>query len=395
AQQHDDAQREGDVGGRGNRPAVKRLGVGVVEGGVDERRHHHAAERGHRRQHRLAARGEFTLDELALDLQPHEQEERRHPQVVDPDDQRLVQDHEPADAHLAGQREQGLVPVGRGRVADDQGQHRGNGEQHAAGRFARDETGERAGQSQCSAGFGSRTRLRHARLRMRGRYLPRSEAAEVSRKAGAGAGSAQSARDTRLPRASTLYSSSRILKLVIRMSVRGAFESDDSTTRLPSRLAIVPSHLNTPNARRKGWTRASFTFACLPASPFLGASSTVCDGSAARCDVETGLLEATRCVLRSGSERWNAESSTGLRVVCFARGNSWALSSSKLSEVTVLIWVPTLLNWRERGSSISTNAVPAGRFHPCERSSMASVSSRNAVSSPRSTSRRYLTKPPL
>ncbi|EKD39295.1 MAG: hypothetical protein ACD_75C00448G0002 [uncultured bacterium] len=50
AQERQDAQSEGDIGGRRDCPAAQGNGIAKVEGGIDERRDQHAAQRSHRRQ---------------------------------------------------------------------------------------------------------------------------------------------------------------------------------------------------------------------------------------------------------------------------------------------------------------------------------------------------------
>ena len=60
-----------------------------VERDVDDRRHDHAADRRDDRQHRLARLGQLADDDLALDLEPDDEEEERHQPVVDPVLERL------------------------------------------------------------------------------------------------------------------------------------------------------------------------------------------------------------------------------------------------------------------------------------------------------------------
>ena len=79
----EDAQRDRDVGGHGNAPTVAPSSAGV-ERDVDERGHRHPTERGDHRQRRLARFRELALDELALDLEPDDEEEHRHQTVVHP-----------------------------------------------------------------------------------------------------------------------------------------------------------------------------------------------------------------------------------------------------------------------------------------------------------------------
>ena len=105
-----------------------------VERGVDRRGNHHAAERGDRRQRHLAAVGELACDDFALDLEPHQQEEDRHQQVVDPDQQGLVE-LERADLQLDRGLQERLVQVEERGVRRDHGEHAGDHEQDAARGF--------------------------------------------------------------------------------------------------------------------------------------------------------------------------------------------------------------------------------------------------------------------
>jgi len=66
----------------------------AVDGGVDQRRHHHATQRGTGRQQRLTHRCQLTFQQFTLDLEPHQKKEDRHPQVIDPDDHGFGQ-HQP------------------------------------------------------------------------------------------------------------------------------------------------------------------------------------------------------------------------------------------------------------------------------------------------------------
>ena len=66
-------------------------GSSRVERQVDQRRNDHAADRREDRQHRLAANRQLADEELALDLEPDDEEEERHQQVVDPVHERLAE----------------------------------------------------------------------------------------------------------------------------------------------------------------------------------------------------------------------------------------------------------------------------------------------------------------
>jgi hypothetical protein len=94
---------------------------------VDQRRRDHPAQRGQTRQHPPPPRRQLPVQELALDLQPDQQEERRHQQVVDP-----VQDVERPDIGL----EQREIAVRQRAVGDDQRQRRRRDQHQPAARLA-------------------------------------------------------------------------------------------------------------------------------------------------------------------------------------------------------------------------------------------------------------------
>ena len=87
AQRGQHAQRKGDVGGGRDRPAAQRHRIAPVEGDVEGGRHGHAADGAGDRQRHLRELRQRALDDLALDLQPDQQEEERHQPVVDPQHQ--------------------------------------------------------------------------------------------------------------------------------------------------------------------------------------------------------------------------------------------------------------------------------------------------------------------
>jgi hypothetical protein len=116
------ADREGDVGGGGDRPAGEQIALPPVAPGVHQRRRQHAAERGDGRQQRAAAGRELAHQEFPLDLEPDQQEEHGHEAVVDPVQQVLGQlERRDTDGHVAQQRP-GVVRTQR-RVRDQHGQH--------------------------------------------------------------------------------------------------------------------------------------------------------------------------------------------------------------------------------------------------------------------------------
>jgi hypothetical protein len=138
AEQRQHAEREGDVGGGGNRPAMQRQGIAPVQPGIDRRGRGHAARRGERGEQHLRDARELALQHLALELQPDEEEEHRHQAVVDPQ-QKWLGDLEVADAHLdRGVEKTDVVGIQRG-VGEQHRRQRRPGEQDAAGRFEREE----------------------------------------------------------------------------------------------------------------------------------------------------------------------------------------------------------------------------------------------------------------
>ena len=83
AEEAEHAQRDRDVGCHRNAPAAAPSSAGG-ERDVDERRHHHPTERGDHRQRGRTRFPELALDELALDLEAHHEEEDGHQAVVHP-----------------------------------------------------------------------------------------------------------------------------------------------------------------------------------------------------------------------------------------------------------------------------------------------------------------------
>ena len=75
AEHGEDRQGEGDVGGRGDRPAAQRPAAAGRERDVDQRGHDHAADRGGHRQRRPARVAQVAGHELALQLQTGDEEE--------------------------------------------------------------------------------------------------------------------------------------------------------------------------------------------------------------------------------------------------------------------------------------------------------------------------------
>ena len=110
AEHGEDAQREGDVGCRGNRPSVHRERVTAVHEGIDPRGNRDAADSRDEGQGDLGGRGKLTEEHLPLQLEADQQEEDRHQAVVDPEQERLL-DHPFADADRAVGLEDRAVPL--------------------------------------------------------------------------------------------------------------------------------------------------------------------------------------------------------------------------------------------------------------------------------------------
>ena len=140
AEERQHPQGEGDVRGHGHAPAPGRLPAGVEEEEEERRRDHPAQGRRHR-QDRLVEGGQPAHHHLPLDLEPDDEEEDRHQEVVDP----VVQRHRVvvlADLEAQLDVEQMEVGLGPGRVRPGQG-HQGAGQQDDAARHLRvDEAGE-------------------------------------------------------------------------------------------------------------------------------------------------------------------------------------------------------------------------------------------------------------
>ncbi len=95
-----------------------------VDGEKDQRRREHAAERGNAGQRAPRPTIEFTGENLALDLEPDQQEEQRHQPVIDP-----MQDAEAADFDM----QEFAVVAGKRRIGHNQPE-RGARHEHEAAR---------------------------------------------------------------------------------------------------------------------------------------------------------------------------------------------------------------------------------------------------------------------
>jgi hypothetical protein len=112
--------------------------VAPIDGGIDRRRHRHAADRSRHRQCHLRRPRQFALDQLALDLETDQQEEDRHQPVVDPQQQRLAEADAPVvDGELAA--EQTLDRRVQRRIGENQGQDGGGQQWQGRCRLAVDE----------------------------------------------------------------------------------------------------------------------------------------------------------------------------------------------------------------------------------------------------------------
>jgi hypothetical protein len=110
--------------------------VAGVDGGEDQRGHDHAAHRGQHRQRSSTRVAQVAVDELALDLEPDQQEEERHQRVVHPVPQgQVVEVDGLTDADGGVRLPQGLVGRVPGRVRPRQRDDGGGHQDDAAGRL--------------------------------------------------------------------------------------------------------------------------------------------------------------------------------------------------------------------------------------------------------------------
>ena len=124
-------------------------GAARVEGEVDDRGNHHAAESGHRGEGGEAGIAELAVHYLPFDLQADHEEEHRHEAVLDDVLQILLEVIVAYRERHVGVPEV-VVGVLPGRVDPHQGGHRGDQHEHAArgfdGREMMDGTADVAGQ---------------------------------------------------------------------------------------------------------------------------------------------------------------------------------------------------------------------------------------------------------
>ncbi len=129
AEHGEDGEGEGDVGGGGDRPAVERAFRAQVDQDVEEGRDGDPAQGGDHRHHRPAWIPEIALRQLALQLEPDDEEEDRQQPVGRPGRQVEVE-VERSRADDRGLHR--LVRLPPGRVGPDQSHHGGADEQQTA-----------------------------------------------------------------------------------------------------------------------------------------------------------------------------------------------------------------------------------------------------------------------
>ncbi|MNV50838.1 hypothetical protein D3C71_1428660 [compost metagenome] len=126
AEQGQDAQGKGDVGRRRNRPAVESGRSETLNGDIDQGRDRHARRSGDAGQGATRPCRQFSVQQLAFDLESDQEKEQGHQPVVDP-----VQRVEAAERGV--QRRE--IGVGDGRVGDRERQAGGDDQDDAAGGF--------------------------------------------------------------------------------------------------------------------------------------------------------------------------------------------------------------------------------------------------------------------
>ncbi len=110
---------------------MQRGRVAPVQRRVDDRRHRHAPDRGEAGQDHVGGILELALQHLALQLEPHEEEEHRHQAVIDPV-QHVLGDALAVDGHGHRNMEKRLIGVGETGIVDHQGRHGGQHQEYAA-----------------------------------------------------------------------------------------------------------------------------------------------------------------------------------------------------------------------------------------------------------------------
>ena len=145
AEHRDHADRERDVGGHRDGPPTRALAA-RVERDVDQRGHHHAAERRGERQRGAPDIRQIPLVQLAAQLESDHEEEHGHEPVVDPEVQRA---HEGPVADLEADRRvpQRVVGVGPRRVGPAERDRCDDDEHDAAGGLDGEEPLQRVDQT--------------------------------------------------------------------------------------------------------------------------------------------------------------------------------------------------------------------------------------------------------
>lgn len=151
AEEREDAEREGNVGGGRNCPAPQRDGIPAIQKPVDHGGCRHAPDRGQGGERELGPIRELAFHHLALDLQADEKEEHGHQPVVDPQDERLAE-HERPDADLDRRAEKGLIQALCPGVGQDERDRRRDHQQDAARGFEAQEFTDCAGDALTGAG---------------------------------------------------------------------------------------------------------------------------------------------------------------------------------------------------------------------------------------------------
>ena len=128
----EDGEGEGDVGRRRDGPAPEHVtfAAGQQRRTHEEQRgHRDTAHRGRDRQRRLAAVGQVAGHELALELDPRDEEEERQQAVGGPRPEAEVEVEGLRADDVVTQGDVGVLP---GRVRPDESDHGGAEEQRAA-----------------------------------------------------------------------------------------------------------------------------------------------------------------------------------------------------------------------------------------------------------------------
>ena len=157
------AEGEGRVGRHRGAPAVRRWLSGV-DRQVDEHRHGEAAERGQHRDRHAAPVAQLAQVELALGLEPDDQEEQRHEALVDPVAQ-VERERVVADPDREVGRPERLVGLPPGQVRPDQRGDRRGQERERAARLGVEEAAQRCGEIARPGRAAPELRV-HGRLRL-------------------------------------------------------------------------------------------------------------------------------------------------------------------------------------------------------------------------------------